>query len=578
MNVPDTESIGSYDRERAHFLLAEHQHNVHSRTDRLFARLLLFEWVWLIAFALLVSPKTWIGATSSPHIHLLAAFLLGGLVVSLPVYMVRFHPGEPATRYGIACAQMLMSSLLIHVSGGRIETHFHIFGSLAFLGFYRDWKVFVPATLVIATDHCLRGWLYPLSVFGVVEQGSWRWLEHAAWVLFCDFFLVQSALQSQAEMGRIAVQQASLEAHNLARLRAEKERFRMAFENAPIGMALLDPAGLFLRTNAVLCSMLGYSQSEMRLLNLEAMLEGEVLPGEASQEIRLQRKDGEWIWILFSQSRCADFSIAQLVDLSERKQTELALRQAQKLESVGLLAGGIAHEINTPIQYIGDNLRFLQESFVELEPLLRGSSIPEADCDYLRDEIPLAIHHSLEGVDRVAGIVRSMKEYSHAGTREMRPANLNHLIENALVMARNEWKYVAEVKKDFQSDLPEVACDRGEIGQVLLNLVVNASHAIQEKVAGTNEQGAITIQTRAQACGVEVQVRDTGAGIEEHLRSRIFEPFFTTKEVGKGTGQGLAIAQAVVLRHGGRLEVDSEWGQGTTFSLYLPNALAEVRS
>lgn len=566
---------------RAAELLALHQRSVYSRTDRLFARLLVFEWIWAVAFAVFITPRTWMGADSSPHFHLLTALVLGAMIAALPVLMVRNYPGERMTRYGIGCAQMLMSALLIHTSGGRIETHFHIFGSLAFLGFYRDWKVFLPATLVTALDHWLRGWLCPMSIFGTTDPASWRWMEHSAWVLFCDFFLIQSAIQSQTEMARIARQQASLEATNTlieeevcratAQLRAEKERFRTAFENAPIGMALIDDNGQVLKANDVLCAMLGYEHQELTTLGLHSLVASET---EGESEFR--RKDGESAWIHYRLSRCPDFSVAQLLDLSERKKTEAALRQAQKLESVGLLAGGIAHEINTPIQYIGDNLRFLQESFQDLEPLLQSCSQKSDDTDFLREEIPQAIHHSLEGVNRVAGIVRSMKEYSYTGRRELTPTNINQLIENAVTISRSEWKYVADVEADFQQDLPLVLCNPGEIGQVVLNMVVNAGHAIQEKIADSGERGVIRVETRWRSVGVEIRISDTGGGIPDSLREKIFEPFFTTKQIGKGTGQGLAIAQAAVVRHGGRLEVESECGKGTTFSIFLPAPLAQA--
>lgn len=563
--------MGPRVKARAEELLALRQLSLYTRTDRLFARLLIFEWALAVVFALVISPRTWIGATSAPHIHLLASIFLGGLLVSLPLWLVKSQPGQASTRYAIACAQMLMSSLLIHTSGGRIETHFHIFGSLAFLGFYRDWKVFVPATTVIVLDHGIRGLFYPLSVFGVVEQGSWRWLEHAAWIVFCDYFLVKSALQSQAEMAQIADHEARLEADNLAQLLAEKERFRLAYENAPIGMALLAPDGRFLSANEVMLNLLGYSAEDLQNLQIDQLLESASEVLQDTRELRLRKNGGEWVWVLFSLSRCAEFSIAQVVDLSRRRKAEQALQQAQKLESVGMLAAGIAHEINTPIQYISDNLRFLSGSFQELEPLLKEQTTDET-ASALSSEIPQAIEHSLEGVARVASIVRSMKDYSQVGEREMLPANVNHLIQNALIISRNEWEYVAEVKTELQSDLPEPTCDRGELGQVILSLLINASQANHEKYAGTGVLGQITIRTRDLGSEVEIQIQDTGTGIPEHLQERVFEPFFTTREVGKGTGQGLAVAQAAVTRHRGRIQLQSVHGEGSTFSIHLPTA------
>jgi PAS domain S-box-containing protein len=281
-------------------------------------------------------------------------------------------------------------------------------------------------------------------------------------------------------------------------------------------------------------------------------------------------------------------------DITERNNLENQLTQAQKLRSIGQLASGIAHEINTPIQYVSDNTRFLQDAFADLMDVLAqqagllrvarsGSVSPEvihavdesirrADLDYLTHEIPLAIGHTLEGIDRIAKIVRAMKEFAHPGREDKVPADLNKIIETTLTVARNEWKYVADLVTDFDRSLPEVPCHPGEINQVILNLVVNAAHAIEDHVKqGRMSKGLITVATRRKDDWAEIQISDTGVGIPEAIRSRIFDPFFTTKEPGRGTGQGLAICHPVIVdKHGGRIFFESEMGRGTTFTINLP--------
>src|SRR5882672_7707015 len=207
---------------RADELFAQYQHDIHRRTDRLFALLMVLQWIAGIIFALWVSPLAWAGASSRTHEHVWAAIFLGGAICLFPALLGLFRAGEASTRYTIAVAQMLMGSLLIHLTGGRIETHFHVFGSLAFLAFYRDWRVLVPATVVVALDHLLRGIFWPQSVYGVVVASQWRWIEHAAWVIFEDIFLVVSCQRSVAEMRQRAERTADLEQE--VRIRQQAER------------------------------------------------------------------------------------------------------------------------------------------------------------------------------------------------------------------------------------------------------------------------------------------------------------------------------------------------------------------
>jgi signal transduction histidine kinase len=203
-------------------LFSQARQDTYASTDRLFAILMIFQWLLGIAFALWVSPLTWEGPNSSTHLHVWSAIILGGIISLFPALLGWFRAGDPATRYIIAVAQMLMGALLIHLTGGRIETHFHVFGSLAFLAFYRDWRVLVPATIVVALDHMLRGIFWPQSVYGVLVASQWRWLEHSAWVIFEDIFLFVSCQRAVAEMQQTAERTATLEHEVQTRQQAEE--------------------------------------------------------------------------------------------------------------------------------------------------------------------------------------------------------------------------------------------------------------------------------------------------------------------------------------------------------------------
>ena len=286
-------------------------------------------------------------------------------------------------------------------------------------------------------------------------------------------------------------------------------------------------------------------------------------------------------------------------EMEGRRVLELQLLQAQKLESIGQLAAGVAHELNTPIQYVGDNCRFLDDSFRSIKNILEKyaelleavkdhRSVPETveaidqltstlDLEFLAAEIPNAIEQSIDGVDRVAQIVRAMKEFSHPGSRQKAPVDLNHAIQSTLIVCRNEYKYVALLETDLAPDLPPVFCLAGEINQVFLNLVINASHALKD--AHPDGGGLIRVSTHLVGDSVEVHVSDNGTGIPAAIRDRIFEPFFTTKDVGKGSGQGLALARNVAVnKHNGSLTFETQEKIGTTFILKIPFAQSALNA
>ena len=283
-------------------------------------------------------------------------------------------------------------------------------------------------------------------------------------------------------------------------------------------------------------------------------------------------------------------------DITDRKKLEAPLQQSQKMEAIGQLAAGIAHEINTPTQFVGDNTRFCQDAFDDLIDVIKiykelleavksdslsdelvqnaEERIAESDLDYLEEEIPLAIQHTLKGVDRITKIVQAMKIFAHPGGEEKEPADINREIEKTITISRNEWKYVAELLTDFDETLSFVPCFQAELNQVILNLIVNAAHAIAEANKDNPTQlGTIRITTRREKNWAKIYINDTGAGIPEEVRHKIFDLFFTTKEPGKGTGQGLAISHSVIVeKHKGTITLESLEGKGTTFIISLPLA------
>jgi len=512
---------------RGEELLREKTSRLHRSTDRLFAGLMIFQFAAGIAAALWLSPRTWAGSESRIHLHVWAAVGIGLVINAVPLSFVLLRPGHVVTRHAVAVGQALTSALLIHLSGGRIETHFHVFGSLAFLAFYRDWRVLVTASAVVAADHFVRGIYWPESVFGVLSASPWRPLEHSAWVVFEDVFLIRSCARGRAEMIAVAQRESELE-------RAQET------------------------TEAEVLA---------RTADLQYSLE------QLAEEIR-EREAAE----------------------TERDELTARLIQNQKLEAVGALAAGIAHEINTPTQFVGDNTRFLEDSFRDLLPALeRANELVEvvgaggdaealrasaaatkqafanADVDYLQEEVPLALAQSLEGIDRVSRIVRAMKEFSHPGSEGKSMVDLNRAIDSTITVATNEWKYVSTVETDFDPTLPPAPCIPQAFNQVILNLLVNAAHAIESVVGESGEKGVIRIATCFEGEHAVVTIQDSGKGIPESIRSRIFDPFFTTKDVGKGTGQGLSLAHRVIVgEHGGSLDLKSAEGEGAKFEIRLP--------
>jgi PAS domain S-box-containing protein len=602
-------------RERTAELFAENLATVHRDTDRVFTMLMGLQWAISIALALGRSPS---GIDPDEVLAVTAGGGLTGLVVA----MTRLRPGSVLTRHTVAAAQMSFSGLLIHLTGGRIETHFHIFGSLAFLAYYRDVRVMVTATMVVVAEHLLRGLVSPLSVYGIADPAWWRFFEHAVWVLFEDLVLTMGILATLREMRELARRQAFLEnasatvEHTVITrtrdLHASREQYRQLIESVQITPYELEPVEHRVTYVGPQGAQLLGNTREAWLV--PGFLADRINPGDAGAlafhlaaatitaggheaELRLRRDDGGCVWVrsIARGTSHGGRTVIRgvLIDVTERRHLELELQQAQKLESVGRLASGIAHEINTPVQFVADSVHFVRDAFADTMSAVRAyqglrdactAAAPAngeqlaaithaedaADLPYLEEHVPRALERCVDGLDRIATLVRSMKEFAHPDQREKVAADLNHALDTTLTIARNEYKYVADVVLD-RGPLPSIACHVNELNQVFLNLIVNAAHAIADVVGDSGERGTITVTTRVDGEVAVVTIADTGGGIPAHVQARIFEPFFTTKAVGKGTGQGLAIARNVVVeKHGGSLDFVTRPGAGTTFVIRLP--------
>ncbi|MEQ1910836.1 MAG: PAS domain S-box protein, partial [Vicinamibacterales bacterium] len=442
-----------------------------------------------------------------------------------------------------------------------------------------------------------------LEEFRVVRPGgSIRWVSSSGTVIRDD---------------AAAVVRLSILTRDITEDRAAHEAARLqgaAFHAAADAIVITNRAGVIEWVNPAFTQLTGYTSGEALGKNprdlvksgqhaqglytelWETILAGRTWHGEMIN----RRKDGtlytehQAITPIPNASGVITHFVAIKRDLTERLQLEAQLRQAQKMESVGQLAAGVAHEINTPVQFVSDSVHFVQEAVADLTELLtryqaiqsavltgvptvaaaaatEARQVEEAiDLAYLLEHTPKAIVRALDGLGRIASIVGSLKDFARADQKEMASADLNEAIRGTLAIARSEYKYVADVETEF-GELPRVLCHVGELNQVMLNLIVNAAHAIGDIVQDTGTKGLITIRTRRENDDVVITVTDTGPGIPEPIRARIFDPFFTTKPIGRGSGQGLAIAWAIVVdKHRGRLTVDSTVGQGTTFAVRLP--------
>ena len=536
--------------------------------------------------------------------------------------MICHRPGQLVTRRVIGASQVIFNILLMYVTAGGLDSALYLFISLSLLVFYRDWRLLVlvgAAVLVAQYSYSRLGCAVPVvagTTQGFVQFAVWVVLEVGVLVLICTRGTVLFRSNAQ-EAARLELEREQAYGEVLERTRqleTSNEQYRALLEStSAVPWELDDTSGRCTYIGAQVRGQWGW---EPGLFQQSGFLFNRVLAEDqpafaqaledaaASHDVVVEcrfKLAGQGIAYIRSFVRHAPGVTAGRIvrgisiDITAQKQLEMELQQAQKLESVGRLAAGIAHEINTPVQFVSDNCHFLRDAVGEMSKVLsayreacmaaasgsmtaaevvdRGRAAEQAaDLDFLTENMPKAVERSLEGLDRVATIVRSMKEFSHPHQDAPSSADLNAAIRSTLTIARNEYKYLAELHTDL-GEIPPVVCYVGELNQVFLNIIVNAAHAIGDVVAGRESKGLITVSTRQDGDDVVVSIEDTGGGIAAAIQDKVFDPFFTTKEVGRGTGQGLAIARSVVVdKHGGRLTFESQPGIGTTFLIRLPIA------
>jgi signal transduction histidine kinase len=490
----------------------------------MFAWLMAVQWLAGIAAALWISPRAWEGQFSSVHIHVWAAFILGGIIAGFPIALALLCPGATLTRHVIAAGQMLTSALLIHLTGGRIETHFHVFGSLAFLAFYRDWRVLVTATAVVAADHFVRGVFWPQSVFGVLVPSPWRWLEHAGWVLFEAIFLWQAIHQNLQTIFGLAERQAELET-----------------VNAGIEQQVADRTRELQQENA-----------ERRRAEAELI--------EAHRE-------------LMATSR-----VAGMAEIA----TNVIHNVGNVLNSVNVSAGVASDNVRkSRVESLGRVVALLKEhegnlgEFLTIDP--KGRQLPAflgqlSEYYLTAQKTTLAELETLqENIGHIRDIVTMQQNYAKvSGIKEI--VSVSDLVEDSLRM--NDIALVRhhiEVVREFE-EVPPVNTDKHKVLQILVNLIRNAKYACEE---AERPGGRLTLRVRNVDGRVEISVKDNGVGIPPENLTRIFNHGFTTRKDGHGFGLHSSALAAKEI--GGSLRVQSDGpGQGAIFTLELPLETADT--
>ncbi len=615
---------------RARALVATKRRRTARRWDRVFRRLALVQGVLLVGVAWKVSSQVDWGVVG----------VLSGGLVGLSLATLLAWPERRRARLVLGALQGAWAVAFAVVGDGHWGTQYSCVAWLMLLAAYRDvWVVAIGASALLS--------------FGVL--GGLRFVDVTPGTLGIDFWVVavvttalaiRQSLEGDRDLRKMARLRARAQVKEEAYAERVEERtsallderrkidelneevnrkmlrFRSLFKRSPIGTAVIDGNGAFVDWNDSFRALIERCQLdpfERTLTDFvfpqDRPLFNKLLAGASESTGCEDPRDVRLGLAHIAVTQCCITTLGEAVDGDQEylalfrdvtdqrnsaialERVQMQLQSAQKLEAIGQLAAGVAHEINTPAQYVTDNVTFLRRAFAGVldaleatvgcvEAAKAGEPAPadvvkaaarklrQAKLDFVRAEAPKAIEQSLEGLQRISSIVRAMKEFSHPSQGKKTLVNLNEAIATTLTVARNEWKYVADIETEFDPTLPPVPCLRDEFNQVILNLVVNAAHAIAD-AAGPDPsgKGAIKISTRRDGRYVRVQVADTGKGIPQAVRERVFEPFFTTKEVGRGTGQGLAIAYSVVVdKHHGVIDFDSKEGVGTTFTILLPLA------
>jgi two-component system, sensor histidine kinase and response regulator len=621
LNAPDAST-----EDRAGQLFAEARREIHRRTDRLFAGLMGFQWLMGIVFALWVSPLAWDGPVSRTHLHVWAAIVLGGIISLFPALLGLLRPGLPSTRYVIAVAQMLMGALLIHLTGGRIETHFHVFGSLAFLAFYRDWRVLIPATVVVALDHLLRGIFWPQSVYGVVVASQWRWLEHAAWVLFEDVVLFVACRRSIAEMRQTADRTAALEREVRTRQEAENDaRNARARNDAILDVALdcvilMDESGRIAQFNPAAERTFGYGAAEAvgadlaelifpaeRRESMRRALAGYITTGDTAilnrrLELTAIRRGGEAfpveIAIAPISTDVGKMFAAYVRDITERKRIEGELAnytnvleaahdtQRKDAERLAVLVdelrvtqqraetatrakseflASMSHELRTPLNAIILYSELLQET-------AEDDGHTESVSDLKR--IQSAGKHLLDLINGILDLskIEAGKMVLSLETFHIKPM-IGGLVDTVRPLVEKNRNTLTVRGAD---EVRAMHADLTKTRQILLNLLSNASKFTHD--------GTITVDIRECTVDgtevIEFSVTDTGVGMTAEQAQKVFDPFTqadvtTTRKYG-GTGLGLAIVSRFCDLMGGSVSVESRPGEGSRFVVCLPLEMTEA--
>lgn len=561
--------------KRAASLFRISQRQIHKKIDRVFSLLLVVEWLASILCAYFISPRAWGPMDDQPQLHAWAAIFIGGTVISLPLALTYFHPGRTLTRHTIATAQALMSALLIHLCGGRIEAHFHILGSLAFLAFYKDWRVLVTASFFVAADHAFRGAYWPQSVYGVREHAAWHWFEHIGWVLFEDVFLIYSCLQAEKELMETAITRARLEQVN-KQLEASNALAQLGVWEVNLKTGMVIRSGVLRRILGVgdeaSAQPLRKALESVHPEDLERIQQALAGHKPFSLEHRIMRPDGSERFCeskgrfihgkdgkpVIIRGTTQDFTERKLAaqrisDQEARIEEASRLSALTRLSALGEMAGGIAHEINTPLTVIT-----LSNSYI-------AKCMGEENVD--RQYVSTLSDAIAKTCTRITKTINSLRSFARDGSRDpMVEAAMGALLDDTLVLCAERFKTRGVRLSVANGFAPHktIACRPTEITQVLVNLLNNAIDAVEHL-----PEKWVELAVSEVGDSVRISVTDSGAGIPASVRRKLFQPFFTTKDIGKGTGLGLSISRGIVQSHGGRLSIDDQC-PNTRFVIQLP--------